>query len=154
MAWLLWGVVAAVAAALIRPLWAGYGPPWRWPARMFRAVRRWWRRTRQSVSCRFKERRRRRRGDPDPLDVLRMQRRLGVLAAEIQALEATGADSTYWARAHRIRSRQTAYDQLLIEACVVAGVTGCRPSPGIPGQRNEQERFRVEMELAARGWSW
>lgn len=87
-----------------------------------------------------------------------MQRRLGALAQELQRLESEDADRHYWARAHRIHSRKTAYDQLLVEACKLAGVPGVQIAPGTfptpTGRRSDEERFRDEMELASRGWSW
>ncbi len=87
-----------------------------------------------------------------------MQRRLGAIAEELQRLESQDADRQYWARAHRIHSRKAAYDQLLAEACKLAGVPGARtPAGTIPtptGRRTDEERFRDEMELTSRGWSW
>lgn len=83
--------------------------------------------------------------EPNPFEVLRVQTRLGVVADECRALE---RDQSVFARAHRLEATQAAYDALLAEACQLAGVaTG-------PSRGDEQERFREEVELASRGWSW
>ena len=72
-----------------------------------------------------------------------------------------------WKR--RIHTRRSAYDQLLAEACELAGVpsvlyrhgpdasSGTHDQDGGPEGRlcrNADERFSAEMELAARGWHW
>jgi len=88
-----------------------------------------------------------RRADrPNPFEALRVQTRLGIIADEVRSLE---GDRHVYARAHHLEATQTAYDALLAEACVLAGVA---TDPG--ARRDEQERFREEVELAARGWSW
>lgn len=83
---------------------------------------------------------------PDPFVALRLQTRLGVVAANAQRLE---SDPTAFARAHRLIAMMLAYDQLLEEACVLAGVETVALQPN-----NPDERFRKEVELTARGWSW
>lgn len=89
---------------------------------------------------------------PDPFDVLALQVRLGVLAAQLHALE---ADSHAWARGRRIIATQAAYDALLAEACRLAGVPVTQDGSAEPwGPAREPERFREELELASRGWSW
>jgi hypothetical protein len=54
-----------------------------------------------------------------------------------------------YAKAHRLMAPEAAYDNLLDEACRLAG---------IPDQANlergEQRRWLEEQELATRGWSW
>ena len=60
--------------------------------------------------------------EPDPFDVLEMQNRLTAVVAELRVLQSEEADRTYYARAHRIRTRRSAYDQLLAEACRMAGI--------------------------------
>lgn len=89
--------------------------------------------------------------EPDPFAVLALQVRLGVVAAQLLALE---RDPAVWARAKRLQAVRAAYDDLLAEACRLAGV----PVPDDDGPRrrarSEPERFRAEIELAARGWSW
>ncbi|MGV8966994.1 MAG: hypothetical protein ACOH2F_12015 [Cellulomonas sp.] len=89
---------------------------------------------------------RRRITPPNPFEVLRIQTRLSVVAEEVRALE---RDETAFARAHHLEATQRAYDALLAEACVLAGVATEPTEPG-----NETERFREEVELTARGWSW
>lgn len=83
---------------------------------------------------------------PDPFEALRLQSRLSALAGEIRGLE---ADPTVYAKVHRLVALRAAYDDLLDEACRLAGV------PEIPHeQRGEALRWQEEQELAARGWSW
>ena len=83
---------------------------------------------------------------PDPFDTLRVQDRLGVVARHVQSLE---ADHRAMARAERIIASQLAYDDLLAEACHLAGVDVPPHAKGDPA-----ERFREEVELAGRGWTW
>ncbi|WP_449385996.1 hypothetical protein [Cellulomonas soli] len=45
--------------------------------------------------------------------------------------------------------RRLAYDELLAEACRLAGVEVGPHAKGDPA-----ERFREEVELASRGWAW
>ena len=89
---------------------------------------------------------------PDPFEVLRVQMRLAALAEEVRALERS---SDVYARVHHIRATEAAYDAMLVEACRLAGVPtqsgNGRPST-VPQHRDE--RFREEVELASRGWSW
>lgn len=82
----------------------------------------------------------------DPFTTLRVQERLGVVADHVRALE---LDTHTFARAERIIASQLAYDQLLAEACQLAGVEVQVVAKGDPA-----ERFREEVELAARGWAW
>jgi hypothetical protein len=90
--------------------------------------------------------RRRPRLLPDPFDALRVQDRLGIVARHVQSLE---ADGRAMARAERIIASQLAYDDLLEEACRLAGVDVPPHARGDPA-----ERFREEVELAGRGWAW
>ena len=90
--------------------------------------------------------RRRRRVLPDPFDALWVQDRLGIVARHVQSLE---ADNRAMARAERIIASQLAYDDLLQEACRLAGVDVPPHARGDPA-----ERFREEVELAGRGWAW
>ncbi|HEY5516145.1 MAG TPA: hypothetical protein VIK12_08055, partial [Pengzhenrongella sp.] len=83
---------------------------------------------------------------PNPFEVLRVQTRLGVVADEVRMLE---LNETVFARAHHLEATQAAYDALLAEACGLAGVA---TEPG--GPNDELERFREEVELTSRGWSW
>ncbi|MFZ5869220.1 MAG: hypothetical protein ACOYXW_01610 [Actinomycetota bacterium] len=83
---------------------------------------------------------------PDPFEALRLQLRLGVVADQVRALEES---PHVYAKAHRLRATRAAYDDLLEEACLLAGV------PLDPQRRRgERERRREEVELASRGWSW
>ncbi|MFC8921128.1 hypothetical protein [Cellulosimicrobium sp. NPDC057127] len=96
--------------------------------------------------------RRRRRGRvPDPLETLALQVRLSELTAELRRIE---ADPDVYARAHHYLAVQGAYDALLREACRLTGL----PVEDVPlraGFRaGDAERFREELELSARGWSW
>jgi hypothetical protein len=83
---------------------------------------------------------------PDPFDALRVQTRLGAVADHVHSLEM--APHTF-ALAERLIASQLAYDQLLAEACGLAGVEVLPRAKGDP-----QERFREEVELTSRGWSW
>lgn len=83
---------------------------------------------------------------PDPFVVLSVQMRLGMLAEQIRRLE---DDPTVWARGRRLAAVRAAYDDLLHEACRLAGVDLGEDPP-----RDDPERFREEMELTSRGWSW
>ena len=82
----------------------------------------------------------------DPFTTLRVQERLGVVADHVRSLE---LDPRTFARAERIIASQLAYDQLLVEACKLAGVEVQPSAKGDPA-----ERFREEVELASRGWTW
>ena len=88
----------------------------------------------------------RRRVDPDPFTALRVQMRLAALARELLWLEDAPA---VYARAHRIAAVRAAYDDLLLEACLLAGVD-------VPpdARRGTAERWRQEAALAEHGWSW
>jgi hypothetical protein len=115
------------------------GPPPRWRVRAGRLATRW--------SAPLLDRVRRRRTPPaDPFEVLRLQTRLGVVADQVRALE---ADSDVYAKAHRLQATRAAYDDLLGEACRMAGVQLVPET-----RRSEGERLREEVELASRGWSW
>lgn len=82
---------------------------------------------------------------PDPFDVLRLQTRLAQLSREIRVIH---ADQTQFAGAHRLEAARAAYDDLLAEACALAGVEVPADQPG------DARRWKEEQELAARGWSW
>jgi hypothetical protein len=107
----------------------------------------------------------------DVFDTLRVQARLGAVADEILRLE---SDRSIFARAARLRAIRRAYDDLLTEACVLAGVgldevglvEGALVDAGpIPNARSGDDlqvrirnsdaaRANAELELASRGWSW
>lgn len=82
---------------------------------------------------------------PDPFDTLRLQTRLGHLAEEIRRVEGT----RMYAKAHKLMALEAAYDDLLDEACRLAGV-----SEEADLKRGEAKRWLEEQELASRGWSW
>ena len=82
---------------------------------------------------------------PDPFVTLRLQTRLGHLAGEIRRVEAT----RMYAKAHKLMALEAAYDDLLDEACRLAGV-----SEEADLKRGEAKRWLEEQELASRGWSW
>lgn len=106
---------------------------------------------------------------PDPFEVLSLQVRLGLLADQLRVLE---NDPQVFARARRLIAVRAAYDALLAEACRLAGVEleedeeegappggGPRRLEGLPTENrmtvvSDHQRFREEMELASRGWSW
>ena len=165
MTWVAWIALTVLSCALIRSLWLALGPPWGWPMKLLRAIERLVHR----VVVRVRHRLSPPPAEPDPFAALQVQHRLGLIATELRVLEAADADLTYYARAHRIHTRRSAYDQLLAEACELAGVpsvlyrhgpdasSGTHDQDGGPEGRlcrNADERFSAEMELAARGWHW
>ena len=83
---------------------------------------------------------------PDPIELLRIQERLGVLAGQIQSLQ---GPSYAAASAHRLVALRAAYDDLLEQGCELAGVP---PLAGVP--RGEERRSYEEQALTERGWSW
>ncbi|MCL3860948.1 hypothetical protein M1R94_08025 [Actinotalea sp. K2] len=144
---LFWIALPTVAFGLLAMLlFPEPGPPPRWRARLSCRTR--------ALATRAAAVRRRlhltRRPspppEPDPFAALSLQVRLGFLATQLLALE---ADQRAWARGKRIQATQAAYDDLLDEACRLAGVELEATAP-----RTEPERFREEIELASRGWSW
>lgn len=99
----------------------------------------------------FRERLAARRGrhtvaEPDPFETLRVQTRLGHLAGEIRRIQAT---PRVYAKAHRLMVLEAAYDDLLDEACRLAGVAGEADL-----ERGKEKRWLEEQKLATRGWSW
>lgn len=86
----------------------------------------------------------------DPFDTLQVQHRLAALAAEIQRLD---DDRLVFAKAHRIKVAQSAYDSLLTDACRLAGIEPLHGGP-FPLAVTPGERARGELELASRGWFW
>lgn len=134
---LFWMTLPAVVYGVLASLLLPPDPPPRWRVRLSR-----WR-TRRQVA---------RAPQPaDPFAALSVQIRLGLLATELRALE---TDPRVWARARRWQAIQAAYDDVLAQACDLAGIdlAGVVDPPG--RRPTEPERFHEEMELAARGWSW
>ncbi|WP_410789841.1 hypothetical protein [Kribbella sp. C-35] len=106
-----------------------------------------WRRSLQRRTARVRARLHRHQvPDPDPFDTLRLQTRLGHLSTKIRSIEST---PHIYARAHRLMALEAAYDDLLDEACRLAGCPGEAEQ-----KRSEEKRWQEEQELAARGWSW
>jgi hypothetical protein len=81
---------------------------------------------------------------PDPLQALTVQCRLSRIAWEIHHLE---RDDERWARAHHLKAAEIAYDDLLAEACRMAGL----PLPDGP---RPVRRLIMESDLQSRGWTW
>jgi len=133
MEWVALLVILAVACGLLG--WLLPHPPSPWARRLQPLLDRRVARLRRGA-----------RADPDPFDTLRLQTRLGVLASEIRRIQAT---PRVYARAHRLVALQAAYDDLLDEACRLAGVPGEADL-----ERGEQRRWLEEEALATRGWSW
>jgi len=138
MAWLLLLVVLFAPALVFSALWALF-PTADEPSRL-----------RVALAARLegwaRHLRRQKPPEYDPFATLRVQERLGVVADHVRALE---LDPKTFARAERIIASQLAYDQLLAEACHLAGVEVEARAKGDPA-----ERFREEVELASRGWTW
>ena len=110
-------------------------PPSRWRRRLHRSADRLTGRLRRTAVP-----------EPDPFDTLRLQTRLGHLAGKIRRIEST---PRIYAKAHRLMALEAAYDDLLDEACRMAGV--CTEADL---ERGEEKRWQEEQELASRGWSW
>ena len=110
------------------------------------APSRWRRRLRRSADRLTERLRRRAAPEPDPFDTLRLQTRLGHLAGKIRRVEST---PRIYAKAHRLMALEAAYDDLLDEACRMAGV-----ATEADLKRGEEKRWQEEQELASRGWSW
>jgi hypothetical protein len=133
MVWLVSLVVFLFLCALLNLTLAQ--PPSRLRRRLHSSVERFARRFRRRTVA-----------VADPFDTLRVQTRLGHLAGEIRRIETA---PRIYARAHRLQAVEGAYDDLLDEACRLAGV------PGEPDlKRGEEKRWLEEQELASRGWSW
>lgn len=130
-------LLPAVLFGVMLSLFPGEEEPPRWRAALARVFERW----AQSL----------RRPEPpspptDPFDALWVQDRLTKVADHVRRLE---LDTRGYARAERIIASQLAYDQLLAKACGLAGVEVEESPLGDPA-----ERFREEVELTSRGWSW
>jgi hypothetical protein len=80
----------------------------------------------------------------DPFSTLEVQMALGRIERLIGDLQ---RDDRRFAKAHHLYAAIAAYDRLLDEACVLAGV----PAPDGSG---DEKRLLAEVELRSRGWSW
>jgi hypothetical protein len=109
-------------------------------------------------------RQRRSRAHADPFDALEVQLSLARLEGEIDRLRRYGGRD--FAQAHHLRAAMLAYDQLLTQACRMAGidpptVDRVQDASGVErnGQRPEDPGSEVARVLAvtaldARGWRW
>lgn len=88
---------------------------------------------------------RRRRWDVDPFSALEVQLALGRLEEEIVRL--LRHDDDRFARGHHVMAARLAFDQVLEEACRLAGITDLPESPSL-------RRIVAEAELRTRGWTW
>jgi hypothetical protein len=131
---LLPAMIVTMFAALATPR---VGPPPRWRVRAGALAGKAVRPVRAAVA------RHRAPAPTDPFEVLRLQTRLGVVADQVRALE---SDAQVYAKAHRLAATRAAYDDLLGEACLMAGI---QPVPET--RRSEGERPREEVALASRG---
>lgn len=87
---------------------------------------------------------RRRRTVVDPFSALEVQLALSRIEGEIAALQ---HDDGRFARGHHLIAARLAFDQLLDQACRLAGVHELPESGSL-------RRMMAEVELRARGWSW
>jgi hypothetical protein len=140
MQWALLFVLPAVVFTMFGVMSPRVGPPPRWRVRANALAAKATAPAREAIA--------RRRPPPvtDPFEALRLQTRLGVLADQVRALE---GDCQVYAKAHRLFATRAAYDDLLGEACLMAGI---QPVP--EARRSEGERLREEVELTSRGWNW
>jgi len=139
MTWVLLLVSVLLPALLFGAVWSLFpseDEPPRWRAALARRLEHWAERLRRQPTT----------PTTDPFDALWVQDRLTKVADHVRRLE---QDTRGYARAERILSSQLAYDQLLAKACGLAGVD-VQPVP----RGDPTERFREEVELAERGWSW
>ncbi len=81
---------------------------------------------------------------PDPFVSLAIQWHLSRVAWEIRRLERDGGR---WARAHHLRAAELAYDDLLVEACGLAGIP-------VPDTTPPVRRLLMESHLRSSGWTW
>jgi hypothetical protein len=139
--WVVFGLLLACLPS------SGTVPRWR------RVVSHWWERLRFRLPGRARRRRRAQVArDQDPFEVLALQMRLASVAAQLRALE---DDPHTWALAARLAATQAAYDALLAEACLLAGIgSGPPPSGTELRRRSEPERLEDELALAEAGWFW
>lgn len=82
------------------------------------------------------------------LAVLDLQLRLGRLTTLLRKID---VDPDLFARQHHWRTTLWAYDSILADACVLAGVEVIEAEPG---PKADEERTRRELELCACGWNW
>lgn len=140
MAWLLVFLPAFgfVAAGVLFP---SPEPPPRWRMRAADLLERFARRLHP-----------RPKRELDPFDVLSVQMRLSAIAADLRSIE---NEPHMYARAHHLHAAYVAYDDLLFEACTLAGLdAGPRLAFSVPEEKRVDQRLREEVDLAAAGWTW
>lgn len=81
---------------------------------------------------------------PDPFRTLELQARLSRLASQMDTL--SGEQSTRFALGHHARAISRAYDETLVEACALIGVTIALD--------NAASRLLAEGHLIQAGWTW
>jgi hypothetical protein len=86
------------------------------------------------------------RPDVNPFSALEIQLSLARLERELLQLDQ--CDDRKFGRAHHYYAALGAYDQLLAEACGLAGIAAS-PRPGDPAWR-----MVADVELRVRGWTW
>jgi hypothetical protein len=89
-------------------------------------------------------RRIRKQSAPDPFVILSVQERLARVACKIRDLE---QGDVIWAKGHHLKAAEIAYDDLLAEACGLAGIP-------IPQASRPVRRLIMEADLHGCGWTW
>lgn len=84
----------------------------------------------------------------DPFRTLALQYRLGALARELDGLAVD--DGRVFARGVRLTAVSAAYDDVLADACRLAGI----PLQRDGRSRREVRRLTAETALRSAGWTW
>lgn len=88
---------------------------------------------------------------PDPFEGLVVLSRLDRVSQELTSL----SDAHHWAPRARFNALTCAYDGLLLDACVLAGVSVPEHSSSVVTHPlTPLVRSRVEVALLERGWIW
>ncbi len=148
---IFWLTLPAVVYGLLASFVLRGDPPPRWQSRAADVVDRWRTRRADRRSGGTGKDGVRPQHEVDPFDALSVQIRLGVIAAQLRSIE---DDPRIWARARRFQATQHAYDDLLAQACRLAGIDLDEAEHRYGRNRTEPERLREEVELASRGWTW
>ncbi len=153
---LFWILLPGLVYGLLATLLPDPGPPpwWRRAARRLSAAwgRHRDRRDERRASRRTARGRPPRPTEPDPFEALALQMRLSAVAAQLHQLE---TDPRTFGLGRRMEATLAAYDDLLDQARLMAGVANAPviPTPGLR-RRSEPERLADELELAEHGWLW
>lgn len=152
---LFWILLPGLVYGLLATLLPDPGPPpwWRRGLRRLRdRSRRRWRSKRGAADGAEPGLRARLLVEPDPFEALALQMRLTAVAAQLHQLE---ADPATFGIGRRMEATLAAYDDLLDQARLMAGVANApaRTGPGLR-HRSEPERMADELELAEHGWMW